>query len=141
VTQHEERPPAVEEPPAAEEPPEPGPPAPPPVDAGQEVVGKGPKGIARLTMSDESETAGPVDFRHRKHQKQFGCKKCHHEIAGDQTPASCGSCHGKQAEICDLQTSFHKTCNPCHSAMGMGPVKCLGCHKWIKKETKSQEAE
>ncbi|MBW2262722.1 MAG: hypothetical protein JRG91_12170 [Deltaproteobacteria bacterium] len=54
---------------------------------------------------------------------------------------ACGSCHGHDEEICDLQTSFHKTCNPCHNSMGMGPTKCLGCHKWIKKEKKGKEAE
>jgi hypothetical protein len=143
VVQHEETPPAVEEPPATEEPPAV---EEPPDDAGstpdvvEEVADKGPKGLRRFTMSDGSETAGPVDFRHRKHQKQFGCKKCHHEIAKDQTPAPCGSCHGEQEEICDLQTSFHKTCNPCHGSMGMGPVKCLGCHRWIKKQKKGKEA-
>ncbi len=136
-----QEPPAPEAPPAPEEPV-----LTPPADANitpdapVEAEDKGPKGIARFKMSNESETAGPVDFRHRKHQKQFGCKKCHHEIEPGGTPAPCESCHGTQEEICDLQTSFHKTCNPCHNSMGMGPVKCVECHKWIKKETKDKEA-
>lgn len=146
----EEQPPPVQAPEPVPEPVEPVAEEPvnaPPADAGtapdvqEQVQDKGPKGIARFGMSDESETAGPVDFRHRKHQKQFGCKKCHHEIEPGGTPESCGSCHGPQEQICDLQTSFHKTCNPCHNAMGMGPVKCVGCHKWIKKEKKGKEAE
>lgn len=144
----EKAPPAEEPPPPEEKPPPQEKPAADPApdtaatpDAAPEVVDKGPKGIARFKMSDESQTAGPVDFRHRKHQKQFGCRKCHHEIEPGDTPAACGTCHGPQEEICDLQTSFHKTCSPCHNSMGMGPVKCVGCHKWIKKEKKGKEAE
>jgi hypothetical protein len=109
----------------------------PPPDKAEPVEAepdKGPRGIARFKLSEESETAGPVDFKHRKHQKQFGCKKCHHEIEADTRPSGCGTCHGPDPEICDLQTSFHKTCNPCHNSMGMGPVKCMECHKWIKKK-------
>ena len=121
-----------------EQKPEPTPDASVSPDVPAEVVDKGPKGIARFKMSETSETAGPVDFRHRKHQKQYGCKKCHHEIKPGEIPASCGSCHGPQEEICDLQTSFHKTCNPCHNSMGMGPVKCAACHKWIKKKKKKE---
>jgi hypothetical protein len=100
-----------------------------------------PKGFARFKMGTESEEAGPVDFRHRKHQKQFACRKCHHEIQKDEKPSACGDCHGVDEEICDLMTSFHKTCNPCHNSMGMGPVKCAECHKWIKKKKKKKTEE
>lgn len=99
VVQQEEEPPPSVEPstpePAAETPED----ADTTPDVKEEVADKGPKGLRHFTMSDGSETAGPVDFRHRKHQKQFGCKKCHHEIAKDQTPTPCGSCHGEQEEI------------------------------------------
>jgi hypothetical protein len=142
-------PPPVQESAPAVRPPEPEPPPPQPEpepepqeekDAAPEPEEEVPqKGFPRFSLSTGSEEAGPVDFRHRKHQKQFGCKKCHHEIEPGVKPSSCADCHGVQEEIMDLMTSYHKTCNACHIGMGMGPIKCAECHKWIKKKKKEAE--
>jgi hypothetical protein len=102
-------------------------------DAGPAQRG-GPKGLPRLELCAGSEEAGPVDFRHKKHWKQFACKKCHHEIEADQRPAPCSSCHGADPGILGLQQAYHKTCVPCHASLGLGPAKCMECHAWIKKK-------
>jgi len=84
----------------------------------------------------------PARFSHKKHQKTFGCKECHHAKTdnGMQSPyvegmkvTKCTTCHNTEgmanAKLNSFKLAAHGLCKECHKKYkDSAPTKCTGCH-------------
>ncbi len=64
------------------------------------------------------------------------CTDCHHGVAIEQEPASCGTCHEQAGptdpagkDIPNLRDAVHPRCTPCHQDLfDQGLAGCASCH-------------
>lgn len=81
-------------------------------------------------------------FPHRKHQKNYACKQCHHgrNSSGAKSPyfagmeiKKCAFCHNKEnmsnSKLNSFKLAAHGLCKECHKQNSRAaPTKCSGCH-------------
>ncbi|MBF0452992.1 MAG: tetrathionate reductase family octaheme c-type cytochrome [Candidatus Magnetomorum sp.] len=88
-------------------------------------------------IKKDNDLYGPVRFMHNKHMIVSGdCTTCHHyRPEGNNTSETvrCRACHQEAfhpdiPERTGLKAAYHLKCLGCHKAVKKGPVNCTGCH-------------
>ena len=102
---------------------------------------------ANDTGPEEMELRSPAGIRsarfpHKKHQKIYKCKECHHAKADDNMQAPyvegmavrrCITCHNPEdmanLKLNSFKLAAHGSCKECHKKnKAQAPTKCSGCH-------------
>lgn len=96
-----------------------------------------------VTMELQTDTnKKPALFPHKKHQKNFACKECHHtkNENGDKSSyfegmeiKKCTFCHNSDdmpnPKLNSFKLAAHGLCKECHKQnRNTAPTKCSGCH-------------
>lgn len=88
-----------------------------------------------MLLKTKGAEEGVVTLNHKAHalERSMPCLRCHHNMAEEGTPP-CNQCHtlAGEAQVSDLQTAYHDSCQGCHSAPPKGktpPMECGGCHE------------
>jgi len=99
---------------------------------------QGPQTLELKTFSGKK----PARFPHRRHQKKFACKECHHtktdtglkeEYSDDMKIERCVACHNENdmtnPKLNSFKLAAHGLCKACHKQnRDSAPTKCSGCH-------------